>query len=65
MCQIDNDPRGIHIDTIYYGELDGEPRVSYEHQKVALFTPQNLPEKIAYKHKEAIIDRVNNNGQYK
>lgn len=62
--QIDNDPRGIHIDIIYYGETNEEPKASGEHQKFALFTPNNLPEKIAFKHREAILDWHTKGSQY-
>lgn len=62
--QIDNDPRGIHLDITYLGEINEEPKTSKEHQKIAWFDPKELPEQIAWKHREAIMDWVNKNGQY-
>ena len=62
--RIDNDPRGVHLDIIYEGELNGEIKLSQEHQKSGLFNPDELPEKIAYKHKEAIEDWYKKGSQY-
>ncbi len=54
--QIDNDPRGIHIDIIYSGTINGEIKLSNEDNKYDFFDPNKLPDKIAYKHREAIED---------
>ncbi len=62
--QIDNDPRGIHLDIIYEGELKGEIQLSQEHQKFEFFSPDALPERIAYKHREAIEDWYKKGSQY-
>lgn len=54
--RIDNDPRGVNIDIIYEGKLKGNVSLSDEHKKYK-FVPLNvLPQKIAYKHREAIND---------
>lgn len=55
--RIDNDPRGIHIDIIYYGTImNNGIKLSEEDKKYDFFDPDKLPGKIAYKHKEAIED---------
>ena len=54
--RIDNDPRGITIDIIYYGTLDRVPHLSDEHQNFQFFNFDRLPENIAYKHREAVTD---------
>lgn len=54
--QIDNDPRGINIDIIYAGEFKGEVKLSEEHQNYKFFSSNQLPAKIAYKHRQAIED---------
>lgn len=53
---IDNDPRGMHLDVIFYGTADGEIKLSEEDKKWQYFSPNKLPEHIAYKHREAILD---------
>ena len=55
--RIDNDPRGVHIDIIYSGTKNkGNIILSDEDSKYTLFDPDKLPDKIAYKHREAIED---------
>lgn len=55
--QIDNDPRGIHLDIIYEGRANGEVKINpKEHQKFEFFEATKLPKLIAYKHREAIKD---------
>ena len=54
--RIDNDPRGINIDIIYEGCLEGEIKISDEHEKYELYLQDKLPTNIAYKHREAIND---------
>lgn len=58
--RIDNDPRGINIDIIYKGRIKGEINLSIEHQDYRFFGPDQLPKKIAYKHRQAINDWLNN-----
>lgn len=50
------DPRGDHIDIIFFGIADGTLKLSDEDKKAEYFSPDKLPEKIAYRHKEAISD---------
>jgi ADP-ribose pyrophosphatase YjhB (NUDIX family) len=57
---IDNDPRGMHLDVIFYGTADGKIKLSEEDKKWKYFFPNNLPDKIAYKHREAILDWYKN-----
>ena len=53
--QITNDPRGIHLDIIYSGRILNEnPVISDESSVYGFFPAGNLPEPIAYRHKEAI-----------
>ncbi len=60
---IDNDPRGIHIDIIYIGKPKGSIHLSNEHSKYAYFQKSELPDLIAYKHREAISDWIKNNDE--
>lgn len=54
---IDNDPRGVNIDSIYAGRLvAGAPRPNEEVSELAYFGAEELPELVAYKHREAIGD---------
>ena len=53
---IDDDPRGFHLDIIFSGTLKGEIALSKEDKKWQYFSPDNLPEHIAYKHRSAIND---------
>ncbi len=57
---IDNDSRGMHLDIIFAGTTDEEIRLNNEDTNWEYFSPDNLPENIAYKHREAIIDWYNN-----
>lgn len=54
--RIDNDPRGVNIDIIYEAELEGKILLSEEHHNYKLFATNELPAKIAYKHRNAIED---------
>ncbi|OGH38304.1 MAG: hypothetical protein A3B44_01495 [Candidatus Levybacteria bacterium RIFCSPLOWO2_01_FULL_38_21] len=53
---IDDDPRGMHVDIIFYGTSKGKIRLSKEHKNWKYFIPDQLPEHIAYKHRYAIND---------
>ncbi|OGB73172.1 hypothetical protein A2Y26_03570 [candidate division CPR2 bacterium GWD2_39_7] len=54
---IDNDPRGINIDIIYLGKiLGGNLKLNEEASEANYFDPDNLPNLIAYRHREAIED---------
>lgn len=53
--RIENDPRGINLDLIYEGEISrGKIKLSDEHSEYTFFPHDNLPSKIAYKHRQAI-----------
>ena len=54
--RIDDDPRGINIDIIYKADGFGEIKLSSEDTEYKFFDVNNLPDKIAYKHRSAIID---------
>lgn len=54
--RIDNDPRGNHLDIIYYGNENGIVSLSQEDRNWKYVDLDSLPENIAYKHREAIID---------
>lgn len=62
--QIDNDPRGINIDIIYEGKLEGDVHLSDEHSKFKFVSFEKLPDNIAYKHREAINDWLNRRKKY-
>lgn len=62
--RIDNDPRGIHIDIIYNGIGESMIKLSSEDTNYAFFEPDNLPEQIAYKHREAINDWLKKSKSY-
>lgn len=46
----------LQIDIIYSGTFAGDIKFSGEDQGYEFFLPNNLPDKIAYKHREAISD---------
>jgi ADP-ribose pyrophosphatase YjhB (NUDIX family) len=54
--QIDNDPRGNNVDIIFVGESRGNIKLNQEDNAYKYFFADKLPEKIAYKHRNAIID---------
>ncbi len=54
--RIDNDPRGIHLDMIFIGKIQGEPQANEELMEWRYFNQNELPSQIAYKHREAISD---------
>lgn len=55
--RIDSDPRGVNIDIIYEKEIKTKDiSLSEEHGKYRFFSANKLPDKIAYKHREAIKD---------
>lgn len=62
--RIDNDPRGIHVDIIFHGKTSGNLKLGNEDKKWRYFSPKNLPNNIAYKHREAINDWYKKGGQY-
>lgn len=62
--RIDNDPRGVHIDIIFYGTLNGEIEINKDSKSWQYFSPEQLPDKIAYKHREAIADWHAKGSQY-
>src|SRR3989344_9674259 len=50
---IDNDPRGNGLDIIFVGSATGDKvKLSAEHSEYKFFSPNELPELIAYKHRE-------------
>lgn len=53
---IDNDPRGMHLDIIFAGTTKEKIKLSNEDIRYEYFSPEKLPDRIAYKHREAIID---------
>lgn len=53
--RIGDDPRGANIDIVYVGTAEGEPKVESEtFSEFAYFSPNELPEKIAYNHRGVI-----------
>lgn len=62
--RIDNDPRGMHIDIIFYATTGGNPRLSMEDKKWNFFSQEALPQHIAYKHRDAVNDWYAKGNQY-
>lgn len=62
--RIDNDPRGIHIDIIFHGRASDQDTLNKEDKKWQYFSPENLPENVAYKHRNAITDWHTKGNQY-
>lgn len=54
--QIDNDPRGIHIDIIFFGRSHGDIKINEDFETFKYIKSNELPNKIAYKHRQAIHD---------
>lgn len=54
MYLITTDPRGNSIDMVFAGTITGEHIRLVEHTAYNFFHPENLPPKIAYRHREAI-----------
>jgi len=61
---IDDDPRGTHLDIIFSGTVKGGILLSQEDKKWQYFSTNALPEKIAYKHRDAINDWADNRDQH-
>lgn len=61
--RVDNDPRGVHIDIVYTAAGKGKVKLSAEDNSSDFFDPDNLPELIAYKHREAIADWMETYGK--
>ncbi len=62
--RIDNDPRGIHIDIIYHGKSTGKISTNNENKTNKYFLFNKLPERIAYKHRNAITDWYTKGNKY-
>ncbi len=56
--QIDDDPRGIHVDIIFSGKWSGVISLDEDLGEYKSFKTNKLPKKIAYKHREAIRDSL-------
>ena len=61
--RIDNDPRGVDIDIIFSGKSVGEINLNSESKDFKYFEIDKLPNKIAYKHREAISDWLKTQGR--
>lgn len=57
---IDNDPRGNSIDIVYFGIITGGKLRLKEHNQAKFFSPNDLPNLIAYKHREVVINWYKN-----
>ncbi|OGH12357.1 MAG: hypothetical protein A2857_01325 [Candidatus Levybacteria bacterium RIFCSPHIGHO2_01_FULL_36_15] len=55
---INNDPRGANIDIVFEGKTEKNINLSYEHSDYKYFDKNHLPEKIAYKHLQAVKDWI-------
>lgn len=61
---IDTDPRGMHLDIIFAGTTTDDITLNNEDTNWKYFSPDSLPEKIAYKHRDAIIDWFKKGSKY-
>jgi len=53
--RITDDPRGVNIDIVFVGTVDGEPQIEKEtFSEYRFFSPEELPERIAYNHRGMI-----------
>ncbi|MBI4062623.1 NUDIX hydrolase [Candidatus Gottesmanbacteria bacterium] len=52
---IDTDPRGNSIDIVYKGSILGGQLNLEEHSQYRFFPPKDLPDLMAYKHRDVIV----------
>lgn len=52
----DRDPRGHTVTVIYTGEATGEPVAADDAADVGIFTPEDLPQPLAFDHAEVLAD---------
>ena len=60
----DMDPRGLHLDIIFAGTTKDKVKISNEDMNWHFFAYEELPELIAYRHKEAINDWYKKGSKY-
>lgn len=60
----DMDPRGLHLDIIFAGTTKDKVKISKEDMNWHYFGFDELPELIAYRHKEAITDFFKKGSKY-
>jgi len=62
ICQLhtysapDRDPRHHTITTVFVAQADGEPKADDDAAEVGIFKEDNLPEDIAFDHREILAD---------
>ncbi len=54
------DERFHTITTVYIAKAEGTPKAADDAEDVAVFTRENLPDKIAFDHREILNDYFNN-----
>jgi 8-oxo-dGTP diphosphatase len=61
----ERDPRGQTVSAVYVAEARGEPRAADDAANVQLFTPDNLPDILAFDHAQILQDylRYRQDGQ--
>jgi len=54
------DPRHHTVSTVFIATASGEPKAGDDAKKVGIFTKDNLPEDIAFDHRQILEDYFNN-----
>ncbi len=57
----DRDPRQHTVSTIFIATANGEPKAADDAKDVGIFTQDNLPDKIAFDHRQILEDYFNPN----
>jgi 8-oxo-dGTP diphosphatase len=52
----DRDPRGHTVTVVYVGRAYGAPKADDDASNVALFTPDDLPQPLAFDHAQVLAD---------
>jgi 8-oxo-dGTP diphosphatase len=61
---VDMDPRGLHLDIVFAGTTKNKVKISKEDMNWHYFAFDELPELVAYTHKEAITDWFKKGSKY-
>ena len=56
----DRDPRFHTITTVYIARANGTPQAGADAKEARVFTRENLPEKIAFDHRQILMDYFEN-----
>jgi 8-oxo-dGTP diphosphatase len=53
------DPRGHTVSVVFIGRADGEPRGADDAAEARAFLPEELPEELAFDHRQILADYLN------